>query len=291
MFQYLAILFAYKTLSWIPTPLAYVIADFLGTVMYYARGSVRRNVQRNMRQVMGPDADPKQVRAAARSVLRNSTRYYADLIHGPRLDINRFFNKRVKLFFDVEYIREAMAARRGVIITSGHYGNPEIVAQSAVAVGIKAFSLTEPLQPQRFNDFVHKLRSVHGQVFSPLSFSTMKEAIRILQEGERVVPILCDRAIGNSGKMLPFFGAETLMPVGPAQLALRTNALVIPMFCRRVGNNFEVYAEPPMEMIRTGDEEEDVRVNSLRIIACIEKFVKDDPGQWIVLESLWDKSR
>ena len=40
-------------------------------------------------------------------------------------------------------------------------------------------------------------------------------------------------------------------------------------------------------MTITGDEAEDVRVNTLQIIAYIEKYVRFDPGQWIVLESIW----
>jgi KDO2-lipid IV(A) lauroyltransferase len=178
-----------------------------------------------------------------------------------------------------------------VIITSAHYANPEVVLQAAVALGIPTFTLTEPLKPKRLNDLVHKLRARRGQVFRPLSLAAVREAIRWLRRGE-VVPLLCDRDIQNSGMFLPFFGAETRMPVGAAQLALQTGALVIPMFCRRTkGGRFEVFAEPPLEMTVTGNHEDDLRTNTLRIIAAIEKYVREDPGQWIVLESLWEPKR
>jgi lauroyl/myristoyl acyltransferase len=288
MFKYLALLLSYRLLGWLPTPIAYFIADRIGTAMYYLRPGLRRNVQRNMRQVMGPNAPASDVRRTSRQVMRNAARYYADLVRGPHIDVNRFYRERVNIVSGLEAIQEAAAAKRGVILVSAHYGNPEIVLLASVAIGIQTFSLTEPLQPQRLNDLVHKLRAAHGLVFRPLSLSSVREAIRWLRDGG-VLPLLCDRDIQNTGMMLPFFGAETRLPVGAAELALRTGALVIPMFCRRTkGGRFEVFAEPPLEIVRTGDQDEDVRVNTLRIIAAIERYVRQEPGQWIVLESIWE---
>jgi len=288
MFKYLALLFAYRALSWLPTPAAYFVADTIGSVMYYVRPGLRRNVQRNMRQVMGPEAPAREVRAASRRVMRNATRYYADLVRTPRLDMIRFYEERINFVSGLDALRQSAATKRGVIIVSAHYGNPEVVLQAAVALGIPTFTLTEPLKPQRLNDLVHKLRARRGQMFRPLSLSAVREAIRWLRHG-KVVPLLCDRDIQNTGMVLPFFGAETRVPVGATELALRTGALVIPMFCRRTkGGRFDVFAEPVLEMTVTGDPEEDVRTNTLKIIAAIEKYVRQDPGQWIVLESVWE---
>lgn len=287
MFKYLALLLSYRTLSWLPTPAAYFIADVIGIIMYYLRPGLRRNVQRNMRQVMGPDAPASVIRATSRRVMRNAARYYADLVRVPRLNMERTFSERVTVV-GLNYLIDAIATKRGVVMVSAHYGNPEIVLQSSVAIGIHTFSLTEPLQPQRLCDLVHKLRGSHGQVFRPLSLSAVREAIRWLREG-KAVPLLCDRDIQNSGMLLPFFGVETRMPVGATELALRTGALVLPMFCRRTkGGRFDVFTEPPLEMVVTGNAEEDVRTNTLRIIAAIEQYVRQDPGQWIVLESIWE---
>jgi len=291
MFKYLALLFAYRCLSWLPTPVAYFIADVIGTVMYYLRPGLRANVQRNMKQVMGPEVPAKEVRAASRRVMRNAARYYADLVRVPRLNMERVFSERITVVYGLNHLMDAIATKRGVILVSAHYGNPEIVLQSSVAIGIHTLSLTEPLQPRRLCDLVHKLRGSHGQVFRPLSLSSVREAIRWLRDG-KVVPLLCDRDIQNTGVVLPFFGTETRVPVGAAELALRTGALVIPMFCRRTkGGRFDVFAEPPLEMTITGDPEEDVRTITLRIIAAIEQYVRQDPGQWIVLESVWEPQK
>ena len=289
MFKYLALLISYKTLSWLPARAAYFIADGIGGIMYAVRPGLRRNVQRNMRQVMGPEATEREVRAASRRVMRNATRYYADLVRTPRLDMIRFYNERINFVSGLDDLRRWVTTKRGVIIVSAHYGNPEVVLQAAVALGIPTFTLTEPLKPRRLNDLVHKLRASRGQVFRPLSLSAVREVVRWLREGKGVVPLLCDRDIQNTGMMLPFFGAETRMPVGAVELALRTGAVLIPMFCRRTkGGRFDLFSDPPLEMIVAGNAEEDVRVNALRIIAAMEREIREDPGQWIVLESVWE---
>ncbi len=291
MLTYLALLFAYKALNWLPTRAAYFIADCIGTAVYYLAPRLRGNAKRNMRQVMGRDASDRDVRRAARKAVRSAARYYADLVKTPRMDLKRFYERRVNIVSGLDALQEVIASRRGVIIASAHYANPEVVLQTAVVLGIPTYSLTEPLKPKRLSDLVHKLRSSHGQTFRPLSFSSLREAIQHLREG-KVIPLLCDRDVTHTGVVLPFFGAETRVPVGAAELALRTGAYVVPMFCRRSDHDrFDVFGEPPLEMIVTGDHEEDLRVNTLRILAAIERCVQGDPGQWFVLESMWDPNK
>ena len=286
MLKYLALLFTYRLLGWLPTPATYFIADRAATATYYLRGKLRNTVKQNLRQVMGPDATPKEVRTAAKKALRNVTRYYADLLLLPRMNIPRFFNEKLTLY-DLDYLTDAITSGKGVIIVSAHYGNPELILQAAQTLGINSLGITEPLQPKQISDFVHRLRASQGQTFLPVSFSTIKEAIRWLGEG-RAVSILCDRDIQRTGIVIPFCGAEARLPVGVVQLAMRTGATVIPMFSRRMkGNHFEVYTEPPVEMTITGDEANDVRVNTLKIISYIEKYLRLDPGQWIVMEPIW----
>ena len=100
--------------------------------------------------------------------------------------------------------------------------------------------------------------------------------------------IAFDRDIQGTGRPLPFFGCETRMPVGAVELALRTGAQIIPTFAvRRHAHHFEGWIEPPLAMSVTGDEERDLRENSLRLIARLEEHLRRDPGQWAVTEPVW----
>lgn len=287
MFKYLALLLLYKSLGWLPTRAAYFIAGIAASASYYLRPGLRRRVRSNVEQVMGPNADPKSVRATVKRILHNVTYYYADLLLLPRMDIDKFYRNNLTLV-SFENLDNARRSGRAVVLVSAHYGNPELVIQAGSAIGLKVFGLTEPLQPKRLSDFVHKIRASKGQVLKPVSMSTVKEVIRLLNSGG-IVSLLCDRDIQHTGIVVPFCGKETCMPVGTAQLAMRTKAIVIPMFTRRTRlDHFEIYAEPPIEMEFTGDNDRDVQVNTQRILAVVERFLRMDPGQWLVTEQVWD---
>src|SRR3970282_1207265 len=100
---------------------------------------------------------------------------------------------------------------------------------------------------------VDRLRASKGNVFAPVGFAGVKRAMRTIREGG-VVALMGDRDIEGPRASLPFFGEETLMPVGPIEVALRTGAPVLPCFTIRTGGaNIEAFVEERLELQRTGD--------------------------------------
>jgi len=286
MWKYVALLVAYKTLAWLPVRAAYAIARAVGDLSYLFQGRSRRYVKDNMRHVLGPGADEKEVSRAAREVFRNVMRYYADLIRLPRIDPHRLLEQDLKLH-GMENLKNALAQGKGVVLVSAHYGNTELTVQALAAFDIYAYVLTEPLQPRQLSDLTHRLRSTHGQIFQPVGMSSVKGALRYLRQG-KLVAILCDRDIQKTGQLLPLCGCPARFPVGAAMLAVRTGAQVVPAFSHRQGpGRNEVWIEPPLPLERTGDEEHDVRAITEKILARIEEYLRRDPGQWTVLEPVW----
>ncbi len=289
MLKYLGLLFAARALGWLPTRPAYAIARVVADVAYLLYRSGRRNVEDNMRHVLGPDASPAEVTKATRQVFRNVMRYYADMVRLPHMNIQRMYEEKMT-FHGLEHLTGALAAGRGVIIASAHYGNPELAVQAMSVLDVKVLAFVEPLAPRRYADLMQELRSSQGHIYRPIGFSTIKEALRHLRRGG-VVVIVSDRDIQETGPMLPLFGAETRVPVGPVQLAVHTGAQLIPAFMRRRdGDQCDVYIEPPLALVATGDDKEDLRVNTLALLSHIERYVREDPGQWMVMERIWPDS-
>jgi KDO2-lipid IV(A) lauroyltransferase len=289
MWKYYVFRLAYLLLGRLPLRVLYGIAHFVGDGAYFLRRGTRDGVIANMRQVMGPDASQAEVRRAAREVFRNATRYYADLIHVPHVDVQRFYNEELELE-GLDYLRAAQASGRGAVVVSAHFGSPEITVQGLAAVGVSVLALTEPLQPRALSDFTHWLRSQHGHVNRTVSFGAVKEAMRRLKEGG-IVAILLDRDVGGTGVPMQFCGAETRIPLGAVDLALRTGADLIPAWSWRIdGYRFRAVIGPPMELVRTANFDEDVRENAKRLLVLFEDRLRADPGQWAVLEPIWRKA-
>ncbi|MCH8901618.1 MAG: hypothetical protein IIC88_04900 [Chloroflexi bacterium] len=287
MWKYYALRLTYLLLSRLPLSVLYGIAHVVGDAAYLARAGARRAVMANMRRVLGPEASEREVRRTAREVFRNASRYYADLIYVPRMDLQRFARDKLELT-GLEYILDAQRAGRGVVITGAHFGNPDMATQGLAASGLRVLVLTEPLQPQALSDFTHWLRSHHGHEYRPADFGGVKAAVRQLKRGGMLC-ILSDRDVGGTGVPMEFFGAEASIPLGAVDIAMRTGADLIPAWARRLpGYRFEARIGPPVELVRTGDFDADVRANARRLLAVFERELRADPGQWAVLEPIWD---
>jgi lauroyl/myristoyl acyltransferase len=275
-----------ETIGRMPMSWRYGIGRFLADRVYDWGPRIGKNVRDNIRHVLGPEASEKEVDRISRQCARNTARYYADVIGLHRMDIKKFWNEDMTTD-GLQYLEEARAAGRGVIIASAHYANPEFAAQGLAAIGVRVFALVEPLEPPELGRLMRSLRTRHGHLCEPVSFGGIKDALAWLRNGG-VTAILIDRDIQKRGIVLDFCGAPARFPTGAVDLAIRTNAMLLPGWVRRTGG-FKIYTRlgPPLEMIRTGDRAEDLRVNTAALLALFEKHLKEDPGQWSVLDRIW----
>jgi KDO2-lipid IV(A) lauroyltransferase len=288
MWKYLAFLFIFSLLKWLPLPALYALFGLAGRIAYYAAPGARRSVHANLRRVMPPGTSEREIACNARRVFRNVALYYADLTHLPRMNIDAFFHKRLRFDGLEENLLPAIRRGRGVIILSGHFGNPELAVQGLIPLGVRVLALTEPQSPAKLSQMMDRIRASKGHTFLPVGVSSVRQVIRALRSGG-VVALMGDRDIHGPKQRLPFCGAETLMPTGPIEVALRTGAVVVPCFCRRRDKyTFEAWLEEPLELERTQDMERDVRMGTLKFLERLERRIRGDPDQWVVLESIWD---
>ncbi|MBI2723655.1 MAG: lysophospholipid acyltransferase family protein [Chloroflexi bacterium] len=275
-----------QTIGRMPLSWRYGIARFVSDRIYNWGPNIGKNVRSNIRHVLGPKASDADVDRIARQCARNTGRYYADVVGMGRMDVQQFMKDDLVLE-GLEYVRAAQAAGRGVVLASAHYANPEFAVQGLAAQGLHVFALVEPLEPPELGRLMRGLRAVHGHVYAPVSFSAVKAAMAWLRNAG-VVAILIDRDLQRRGMELEFCGAKARFPTGAVDLALRTNAVLVPGWVRREGG-FKIRAVigPEMELIRTGNAYEDLRLNSQRLLSLFEVHLKQDPGQWSVLDRIW----
>jgi KDO2-lipid IV(A) lauroyltransferase len=287
MWKYYVLRLAYLLLGRLSLRTLYGIAHFVGDGAYTFRRSARRAVMANMRQVMGPEASEREIRRATREVFRNAARYYADLLHLPRLNAEHFLRDQLDID-GTDFLRDAQTSGRGAVLVSAHFGSPEMAVQGLAAAGFSIFALTEPLKPKAMSDFIHWLRARHGHEYRTVSIGGIKEAIRRLKGGG-LVALMLDRDIGGTGVPMEFCGAQSRIPVGAVELALRTGADIIPAWAWRIdGFKFRARIGPPLEIVRSGDFDADVMANARRLLALFEGHLRAYPGQWAVLEPIFE---
>lgn len=288
MLKYLCFWLPFYTLGRLPISILYPLMGVLGNLAYLLSANARANVIDNLRHVTPPGTPERELRRMARQVFRNIAMYYADVAHLPWMDVDKFFRERMVLSGLEEHLRPALREGRGVIMMSGHYGNPELAGQGLIPLGHKALALTEPVQPAALSRMMDRFRQSKGHTFAPVSLKSVKLVMQTLRQGGLVV-LMGDRDIRGPREMLEFCGEETLMPTGPIEVALRSGAVIIPSFCRRAGRyGIEAYMEERLEFERTGDVQEDARRGELAFLQRLERRLRQDPAQWAVLERVWD---
>jgi KDO2-lipid IV(A) lauroyltransferase len=277
---------AFHTLGRLPLPFLYGAMGVLASIAYRLAPGIRRNIDHNLRHVT-PQASERKRATSAKRILRNVAFYYADVAHLPRMDLKHFFEERLVFHGLDEYLRPAIAEGKGVIILSAHYGNPELAVQGLAHLGIPVHALTEPVHP-RMSKLMDEFRGSLGVKFEPVSVGSVKRAFKFLKQGG-VLALMGDRDIEGPKEAMPFFGTPTLMPTGPIELGLRTGATVIPCFCIRKSKYvLEAWIEKPLEMQKTGEFDADVHSAMMEYITRLEARLRADPGQWAVLEAIWD---
>jgi KDO2-lipid IV(A) lauroyltransferase len=286
MWKYLIYWVAFHALGRLPVAVLYRMAGLVAAAAYLLAHAARNNVRDNLRHVMPADTPQSVMRRAARQVFRTVVLYYADLARLPHLDVNTLFHHEMVIEGLYEHLLPAVQSGKGVVMLSAHFGNPELAGQGLIPCGVRMFALTEPVEP-RLQRLMDGIRSSQGHEFGPVSVGNVKKVIKTLRSGG-VVALMGDRDIQGPRERLPFLGQETLMPTGPIEVALRTGATVIPSFSARRGRRLYACMEPPLELEQTGDMARDVKRGELLFLERFEKRLRAEPGQWAVLEKVWD---
>lgn len=284
--KYWAMVFVINTVGRMPLRWRYGVARFIADRVYAWNPTIRENLLSNARHVLGADAPPGEIERVAKACARNTGRYYADIVGMHRMDVQAFYENDLVLE-GIDYVTEAQRSGHGVVIASAHYANPEFAVQGLAVAGVNVFALVEQLDPPELGRLMRGLRSVHGHRYEPVGYGGIKNAIAWLRN-QGVVAILIDRDIQKHGVEFCFCGYPARFPTGAVDLALRTDAVLMPAWVRREGGyKVHTWIGPPMELVRTGDRERDLRVNTQRLLTLFEHHLKRDPGQWSVLDRIW----
>ena len=264
--------------------LAIVLARLAALPPTAARAAVRANIARVLRQ----PADSRAVRRAAAAAFRCQALNYVDLMRLDRL--TRADYEANVAHGDLTPLTETVARGQGVIIVSAHLGNMDYVGQWLSLNGYSVHVPMEALKPAKLFAFVRRRREATGMRMYPVGSDDMRLLTGALRAGG-VVAIIADRDTGGGGgEPVEFFGAPTVLPIGPALLALRTGAPIIASFgCRLPDNRLYVTVSPPVYLRRTRRLRADLREGVQTVACLLEGGIRATPEQWIVFEPVWPR--
>jgi len=268
----------------IPPTIGYAICRLIGGLLYKFNKQGRANIRLNLQRIMGLQTPEREINRRTRLAFNYILYNYFDLFRLPAL--NDQVVKRLVTVNGWENVEVALAEGRGIVMTSAHLGNIEVVLYAMLLRGLTITIPVERVAPPELFDYITALRSSKGLNLIPID-GPLLGLIRTLKKGG-VAGLAGDRDITGTGPIVDFFGYPAQLPDGHVRLALRTGAPLVVGFSRRHPNHtYEAYFLPPYHPPATGTEEEKVVAGIKFILGEMEKAIRQTPEQWTVTVSIW----
>ncbi|MGE3619392.1 MAG: phosphatidylinositol mannoside acyltransferase [Acidimicrobiia bacterium] len=272
----------------VPAPLARRTGELLGTAAGFVPTGRRRLVARNLRRVR-PGLSERELRSAVRATFASYGRYWVEsfrLPGTPPAELAAHFTTE-----GYEHLEEARAAGRGAIMALPHLGGWEWAGFWLTTVaGVPMTVVVERLQPPELFEWFADLRRRLGFEVVGLGPEAGAACTRALR-ANRALALLCDRDIGGDGVPVELFGEGTTLPAGPATLALRTGAPLLPVAVYHDGPGHHAVVRPPIPVERAGRLRDDVARITRLLAAELEVLIARAPEQWHLMQPNWPSDR
>src|SRR3990172_295828 len=106
-------------------------------------------------------------------------------------------------------------------------------------------------------------------------------ALNTVLRRNEIAIVVADEYRDERGIPVPLFGGNVNARRGPATLALRTGAAIVPaLLVRQPDDSLKLIIEPELELARAGKSKDDVHESTLRITQWLERTVRAYPDQW-----------
>jgi len=239
----------------------------------------------------GPaDIDGKELRTLSRAVLRSYARYYLEtfrlqIIPDARITGGMHVNQE-NLDLTLEHLKNG----RGVIYALPHMGDFEQAGRWVILVGAGSFTtVAERLEPESVFDRWLKFREGLGMEVLPTTggphpFGVMAQRLR----AGKLVCIVADRDLSDTGVEVDFFGEKALLPAGPAALAVQTGAALMPVSCWFEGDTgWGAHIGDEIPVPAGGDRKQKVAAMTQQMATAFEQGIREHPEDWHMLQKLF----
>ncbi|MCW2891769.1 MAG: phosphatidylinositol mannoside acyltransferase [Actinomycetia bacterium] len=282
----------------LPEPVARALFNFGGDVAWRRQGPGVQVLEGNLVRVLRTDSAASipphefgaELRALSRQVMRSYARYYLEtfrlqIIPDERIKAGMRVNQE-----NVDLTLEYMRNGRGVIYALPHMGDFEQAGRWVILVGAGSFTtVAERLKPESvFQKFLEFRRGLGMEVLpttgGPHPFGVMAQRLR----AGKLVCIVADRDLSDTGVEVDFLGEKALFPAGPAMLAVQTGAALMPVSCSFVGETewgAHVYDEIPVPA--EGNRKEKAAAMTQALATVFEQAIREHPEDWHMLQKLF----
>jgi len=233
-----------------------------------------------------PDLNENSINEMIERMWKNIGRIFGEYIHINKFSIMDL--KKIKIGFANKNNFEILKKNnKPVVFFSGHFANFELMAKCLQELGFNIGAIYRPLNNIFLNPIMEFIRKKY---ICPIQIEKgsngTKKLIKHISTNNPLA-LMIDQRLSSSIRV-PFFNQPATTTTTPAQLAIKYDALLVPVFLKRLEKtNFEFFIEEPLIINRTNHYDKDIFNITQIMNKKIEEFIKRDSAHWLWSHDRW----
>jgi KDO2-lipid IV(A) lauroyltransferase len=284
-FEYAAARSVLTVLGRLPPSMAMKVGTSIGNLAYLLAADLRRTATRNL-EVAFPEKSQEERRQMIKGCFASLGRMlglFSQLSTRSRDQLCSLIDPE-----GVQHLEAAKAEGKAIILFTAHLGAWELTSFGLSLLGHRFSFLVRRIDNPEVEKLVDKVRIRFGnQTMDKLAAA--RSMLRLLRARQPLGLLLDLNALDDEAIFVNFFGVPASTNFITAKLALRTGAIIVPVFAPwdAKKRKFLLQVKPVVVGEVTGDEEADVRRLTERLSLIIENEIRSYPDQWLWIHKRW----
>ncbi len=212
-------------------------------------------------------------------------------IFGEYIHINKFSildeEKNKIVFTNKSNLQILKNNKKPIVFFSGHFANFELMAKCLRELEFNIGAIYRPLNNIFLNPIMEFIRKKYiCSIQIEKGSAGTKKLIKHISTNNPLA-LMIDQRLSSSIRV-PFFNQPATTTTTPAQLSIKYDALLVPVFLKRLKKTkYEFFIEEPLVVKKTNNYEKDIFNITEIMNKKIEEFIKVDPANWLWSHDRW----
>lgn len=284
--EYLAVRSIFGFIGMFPLKTSMKIGKTMGSFIASFIPKLKKTANRNLKIAL-PELSDNEKAKILKGCLQSLGRQLGLVAH-----FKKFTHEDIRNLVEIEgreIFEKTHELGKGMLLFTGHFGSWEVFNLLPLAFGYPMNLLVRRIDNPKVEAFVDSFRRFFGgkTIDKTKSARTM---FRLLENGEMLGVMADLNAQEREGVFVDFFGVAASTTTSIARLALKTNAIVMPVFAvwNEEKQKYVVHLEPPIDFVKSENDNENVRVLTQKVTNVVEKYVRQYPEQWMWIHKRWN---
>ncbi|MBL4734292.1 MAG: lysophospholipid acyltransferase family protein [Flavobacteriales bacterium] len=290
--MYYLVLAVLWVIALLPTPLLYLLADFIYLIAYRIVGYRKQVVYANLTNAY-PDLSEDEIKSIAKSFYHNFCDYLVEtvkLIHG-----NESSTRNMVSFINTELIDKLYKDKRGIMMLQGHFFNWELALMLGQEEGqYQRYVVYQKLESALSEKMIYRLRGRYGT-----KLLAMYETVGVIKENESVdrstyVPSMYQLGADQSPMRHKieywsrFMNQDAAIFLAPERLSKEHGLAVVYLDLQKVSRGKYIIE---YSLITDEPAETDQYFITEAYVKKLEKAIDRNPSNWLWTHKRWKNKK